>query len=108
MGLRRTPTRSAVDGALALAAAMGIGRFAYTALLPATQRALGAGDDVAGAIAPVNLAGYRPGGRAAGGPCGDGARDAPRRRHRGPARLARAPRRGGRGERARVRARLRR
>src|SRR5512133_462297 len=53
----RTPTRSAVDGALALAAAMGIGRFAYTALLPETQRALGAGDDVAGAIASVNLAG---------------------------------------------------
>jgi MFS family permease len=54
----RTPTRSAVDGALALAAAMGIGRFAYTALLPATQRALGAGDGMAGAIASVNLAGY--------------------------------------------------
>ncbi len=62
-------TRSAVDGALALAAAMGIGRFAYTALLPATQRALGAGDDVAGAIASVNLAGYLAGVRA-----GDAAR----------------------------------
>src|SRR5512138_1805699 len=57
----RTPTWSAVDGALALAAAMGIGRFAYTALLPATQRALGAGDDVAGAVASVNLAGYLAG-----------------------------------------------
>jgi MFS family permease len=54
----RSATRSAVDGALALAAAMGIGRFAYTALLPATQRALAAGDDVAGAIASTNLAGY--------------------------------------------------
>ncbi len=54
-------TRSAVDGALALAAAMGIGRFAYTALLPATQRALGAGDATAGAIASVNLAGYLAG-----------------------------------------------
>ena len=61
MAPSRTPTRSAVDGALALAAAMGIGRFAYTALLPATQRALGAGDDVAGAIASVNLAGYLAG-----------------------------------------------
>jgi predicted MFS family arabinose efflux permease len=57
----RTPTRSAVDGALALAAAMGIGRFAYTALLPATQRALAVGDDGAGAIASVNLAGYLAG-----------------------------------------------
>lgn len=61
MDRSRTPTRSAVDGALALAAAMGIGRFAYTALLPATQRALGVGDDVAGAIASVNLAGYLAG-----------------------------------------------
>lgn len=50
-----------MDGALALAAAMGIGRFAYTALLPETQRALGAGDGVAGAIASVNLAGYLAG-----------------------------------------------
>jgi MFS family permease len=37
---------------------MGISRFAYTALLPSTQRALGAGDDVAGALASVNLVGY--------------------------------------------------
>jgi MFS family permease len=61
MHTQRSATRSAVDGALALAAAMGIGRFAYTALLPATQRALAAGDDVAGAIASVNLAGYLAG-----------------------------------------------
>lgn len=54
----RSPTRSALDGALALAAAMGIGRFAYTALLPATQRALAMGDDGAGALASLNLAGY--------------------------------------------------
>jgi MFS family permease len=58
MASPRTPTRSAVDGALALAAAMGIGRFAYTALLPGTQRALGMGDRAAGAIASANLAGY--------------------------------------------------
>jgi MFS family permease len=51
----------ALDGALALAAAMGIGRFAYTALLPSTQRALGIGDGVAGALASVNLAGYLAG-----------------------------------------------
>jgi MFS family permease len=57
----RSTTRSAVDGALALAAAMGIGRFAYTALLPGTQRALAVGDGAAGAIASVNLAGYLAG-----------------------------------------------
>src|SRR5512144_1771284 len=51
----------ALDGALALAAAMGIGRFAYTALLPPTQRALGIGDDVAGALASANLVGYLAG-----------------------------------------------
>ncbi len=51
----------ALDGAFALAAAMGIGRFAYTALLPATQRALGIGDDVAGALASANLVGYLAG-----------------------------------------------
>ncbi len=49
------------EGALALAAAMGIGRFAYTALLPPTQRALGVGDDVAGLLASGNLAGYLAG-----------------------------------------------
>jgi MFS family permease len=61
METQRSASTSAVEGALALAAAMGIGRFAYTALLPATQRALAAGDDVAGAIASVNLAGYLAG-----------------------------------------------
>ena len=59
--MRRSPTRSAVDGALALAAAMGVGRFAYTALLPPTQRALAMGDGLAGALASVNLAGYLAG-----------------------------------------------
>jgi MFS family permease len=57
----RRDAAPAVDGALALAAAMGIGRFAYTALLPPTQRALGAGDDVAGALASANLVGYLAG-----------------------------------------------
>jgi len=57
---RSGPAR-AVDGALALAAAMGIGRFAYTALLPPTQRALEAGDGVAGLLASLNLAGYLAG-----------------------------------------------
>jgi len=55
------PVRRALAGALALAAAMGIGRFAYTALLPAAQRALGLDDAVGGAIASVNLVGYLAG-----------------------------------------------
>ena len=59
--MARHPTTRAIDGALALAAAMGIGRFAYTALLPGTQRALAIADDVAGAIASVNLGGYLAG-----------------------------------------------
>ncbi len=54
----RASTRRALAGAFALAAAMGIGRFAYTALLPVTQAALGVGDDAAGALASVNLVGY--------------------------------------------------
>jgi predicted MFS family arabinose efflux permease len=56
----RSTTRAAA-GALALAAAMGIGRFAYTALLPPTQAALGFDDRTAGAIASVNLLGYLAG-----------------------------------------------
>jgi len=55
------PLRRALAGALALAAAMGIGRFAYTALLPAAQRALGLDDAAGGAIASVNLVGYLAG-----------------------------------------------
>ena len=59
--MQRSRAGQAVDGALALAAAMGIGRFAYTALLPATQRALEMADDVAGALASANLVGYLAG-----------------------------------------------
>ena len=57
----RSPVLGALSGALALSAAMGIGRFAYTALLPPTQRALGIGDDAAGALASANLVGYLAG-----------------------------------------------
>jgi MFS family permease len=59
--MSRAETSRALEGALALAAAMGIGRFAYTALLPSTQLALGVGDDVAGALASGNLVGYLAG-----------------------------------------------
>lgn len=59
--MSRAPLRSALAGAAALAAAMGIGRFAYTALLPPTQRALSMGDHAAGLLASVNLVGYLAG-----------------------------------------------
>jgi predicted MFS family arabinose efflux permease len=50
--------KAALAGALALAAAIGIGRFAFTALLPATQLGLRFDDATAGAIASANLVGY--------------------------------------------------
>lgn len=54
-------TKRALSGALALAAAMGIGRFAYTALLPGVQRALSWDDAAGGAVASANLVGYLAG-----------------------------------------------
>ena len=55
------PLVRAVTGAAALAVAMGVGRFAYTALLPSLQRGLGFDDAAAGGIASANLAGYLAG-----------------------------------------------
>jgi MFS family permease len=52
------PSAHALAGAMALALAMGLGRFAYTALLPSVQAGLGFDDATAGAIASVNLVGY--------------------------------------------------
>src|SRR4051794_28556628 len=43
---------------VALAISQGIGRFAYTPLLPAMQAAGGFGADVAGYLAAINYAGY--------------------------------------------------
>lgn len=57
----RAPAARAVAGALALALAVGVGRFAYTPLLPALQRALDFGDAIAGTIASANLLGYMVG-----------------------------------------------
>jgi MFS family permease len=57
----RASARPALEGSFLLASAMGISRFAYTALLPSTQRTLGVGDDVAGALASINLIGYLAG-----------------------------------------------
>jgi predicted MFS family arabinose efflux permease len=48
-------------GILALAAAMGIGRFAYTPLLPAMQEAVGFDPTQAGLLAAANYAGYLAG-----------------------------------------------
>ncbi|MGI8857508.1 MAG: YbfB/YjiJ family MFS transporter [Thermomicrobiales bacterium] len=55
----RAPTlRTLSGGGLALAAAMGIGRFAYTPILPAMQRATGLSTGTAGLLASSNYAGY--------------------------------------------------
>ncbi len=50
-----------LSGILALAAAMGIGRFAYTPLLPAMQEAAGLDPTQAGLLAAANYAGYLAG-----------------------------------------------
>ena len=47
-----------LGGILTLAAAMGIGRFAYTPLLPAMQKAAGLDPTQAGLLAAANYAGY--------------------------------------------------
>lgn len=57
--------RAALGGCLALAAAMGFGRFAYTPLLPPMMQALGLGAGDAGLIASANFAGYLAGALAA-------------------------------------------
>lgn len=54
-----------VGGIAALAISQGIGRFAYTPLLPFMQRALQFGPDVAGYLAAANYAGYLIGALAA-------------------------------------------
>jgi len=55
---RPVPLRTLAGGGLALAAAMGIGRFAYTPILPAMQRAAELGTAKAGGLASANYAGY--------------------------------------------------
>jgi predicted MFS family arabinose efflux permease len=60
--------RAAFGGALALAAAMGVGRFALTPLLPPMMQALHLGKHQAGLIASANFAGYLAGALAAAAP----------------------------------------
>ena len=55
---RPTTLHTLAGGCLALAAAMGIGRFAYTPILPAMQRSVGFGTGTAGLLASANYAGY--------------------------------------------------
>jgi MFS family permease len=53
-----SPAAAAFAGTLVLAAAMGIGRFAYTPLLPVMQEALGWSVAQAGDVAAANFLGY--------------------------------------------------
>jgi predicted MFS family arabinose efflux permease len=70
------PWRIAVGGLLALAAAMGIGRFVYTPILPAMAEALPLTKGEAGLIASANFAGYLAGALLAATPWVSGSRRA--------------------------------
>ena len=56
--MRSADARFLASGAIALAVAMGIGRFAYTPLIPLMERDAGLSIAAAGALATANLFGY--------------------------------------------------
>ena len=61
-----SPLRTAFAGLIAMASVMGIGRFAYTPILPDMAEAVALSESQAGAIAAANFLGYLFGSLAAG------------------------------------------
>ncbi len=56
--MKITPAATILAGLFNLAIALGVGRFAYTALLPAMQSAFPFSDTIAGSLASMNNVGY--------------------------------------------------